>query len=201
MSQRNQPLQPSRYNFFTKRPEGTLGFNARTGSFALLGKEVADRLTLSGPFSADDPVSDTQCTELVEMGFLHAGDEVELIAEKYEACKQIYVDHAGLTIAPTMHCNYNCVYCYEKGRRTWRPMSVEVQSAVVRFAEELFHDGVKHMSLVWYGGEPLLAADVVFSLNDRLRTAAERGGAKLEASSIISNGILLDRTMSDRLSQ
>jgi hypothetical protein len=42
-------LQCSRYNYFVKREEGVIGYNARTGIFALLPEHIAEFLQRNEP--------------------------------------------------------------------------------------------------------------------------------------------------------
>src|SRR6266571_796919 len=96
------PLERSRYNCFVDRPDGVMGYNARTGTFALLSPDIAHMLR------SDRPVAETADTpSLLEMGFLHRGDEYEQIVATYQNGKSTG-QALGLTIAPTLACNRSC---------------------------------------------------------------------------------------------
>lgn len=60
----------------------------------------------------------------------------------------------GLTIAPTLDCNFQCQYCFQDRRPIY--MKREVVEAVVEFVTRKFRQGVKELNVTWYGGEPFL---------------------------------------------
>jgi uncharacterized protein len=67
-----------------------------------------------------------------------------------------------LIILPTEKCNFRCTYCYEDfliGK-----MKEPVQLALERFMTRRIPE-LSHMSISWFGGEPLLAKKVVLRLS------------------------------------
>ena len=97
--------------------------------------------------------------------------------------------HVGLTICPTMGCNFDCPYCFENHRAG--KMSADVQDDVVALAERMLEaSDSKNLSITWFGGEPLLAPDVIESLSKRLMALVEERGGEYHAG-IITNGYLL----------
>lgn len=95
----------------------------------------------------------------------------------------------GLTICPSMGCNFDCPYCFENhfpGK-----MSADVQDDIVALAERLLDTSrSRTFAVTWFGGEPLLAPDVIESLSRRLIAVVEEHGAEYDAG-IITNGYLL----------
>lgn len=105
--------------------------------------------------------------------------------------------NVGLTICPTMGCNFDCPYCFEDHGHG--KMTPEVQDDVVALAERMLDAShAKGLSVAWFGGEPLLAADIVESLSGRLMALADEKGAEYSAS-IITNGYLLTQEVVDML--
>ena len=103
----------------------------------------------------------------------------------------------GLTICPTMNCNFDCPYCFEKHRPG--RMSPEVQDDVVNLTRRMLEAGAgKRLHVTWFGGEPLLAADVIASLSERLIALAEEYHASYSAG-IVTNGYLLSQKNIDML--
>ena len=103
----------------------------------------------------------------------------------------------GLTICPTMGCNFDCPYCFED--HFAGKMSPEVQDDVVALAERMMDaSGAKSISVAWFGGEPLLAADVIESLSGRLMALVDEHGGEYSAS-VITNGYLLTQEIVDML--
>ena len=58
-----------------------------------------------------------------------------------------------LYICPTMNCNFSCSYCFEVGSKRKINMTEDVEDAIVRF---LVKNKEKKISIIWFGGEPLL---------------------------------------------
>ena len=105
----------------------------------------------------------------------------------------------GLTICPTMGCNFDCPYCFED--HFAGTMSAEVQDDVVAFAGRMLNaSATKNMSVTWFGGEPLLAPEVIESLSGRLMALVDERGGKYSAS-LITNGYLLTQKIADMLGQ
>ena len=105
----------------------------------------------------------------------------------------------GLTICPTMGCNFDCPYCFENhhGGR----MSQETQDDVVGLAERMMDAaGAKTLHVTWFGGEPLLAPEVIESLSRRLIALCGGKGAEYRAS-IVTNGYLLTQEIVDMLGE
>lgn len=186
------PLQRSRYNFFVERMDGIVGYNARTGVFALLSANVAALLRDNVPLEG---VQDEE--ELVSLGFLHYGNELDLVRQVFEAGPQADVLH--LTIAPTLQCNFECNYCYQNEYRTSNIMSSEVCDGVLRFVRQQIRSGRTKIILDWYGGEPLLASDIIVDLMAGLHTVLSTESASFDRVRVITNGLLLDRVMAERL--
>ena len=105
----------------------------------------------------------------------------------------------SLTICPTLACNFDCPYCFEnhgKGK-----MTPEVQDDVVALAARMLDAaGTNKLHVTWFGGEPLLAPDVIESLSARLMALVEERGGAYEAS-IITNGYLLTQDIVDMLAR
>lgn len=96
----------------------------------------------------------------------------------------------SLTICPTIGCNFDCPYCFEDHRAG--KMSPGIQDQVVQLAQKMLRSfGAQELRVNWFGGEPLLAPDVIESLSVRLMNMAELKGAKYSAG-IVTNGYLLD---------
>lgn len=94
-----------------------------------------------------------------------------------------------LVICPTMGCNFDCPYCFEnhQGGR----MTEHVQADIVSLAERLLKvSRTGRIEVCWFGGEPLMAPDIIESLSGKLMPLAEKYGAFYDAD-LITNGYLL----------
>jgi len=104
----------------------------------------------------------------------------------------------GLTIAPTLACNFRCIYCYEG---ELRPLVMDdlVQQAILDFVSTRIKT-LQRLGITWYGGEPLLATEVIYNLSEKLIKLCADHDCKYDAS-LITNGWLLSRETAERLQE
>ncbi len=101
-----------------------------------------------------------------------------------------------LIILPTEKCNFRCTYCYEDfaiGR-----MSPATQTAIERFVARRAEGGMKWLRLKWFGGEPLLARDVVLRLSRFAHDLSRTAGFEVMGD-MTTNAFLLDRALFEEL--
>jgi len=97
----------------------------------------------------------------------------------------------GLTICPTLKCNFRCPYCFEHTQGDPMLMSPQTIDRLVEFIKG--YRDVRHLSLAWYGGEPLIGFDVICKVTERLKSLdLTFGGAAL-----ITNGYFMDQRKCD----
>lgn len=100
-----------------------------------------------------------------------------------------------LILLPTEKCNLRCTYCYEDFKIG--KMSEETQVGVERFLDRRVSD-LTQLRFNWFGGEPLVAKDVVLRLSQYAkRLCDERGVAFL--GGLTTNAYLLDRALLEEL--
>ena len=99
--------------------------------------------------------------------------------------------HLELTVMPTERCNFRCVYCYED-------FSIGKMKAPVRegiknlIAKRVDRHGLDYLDLSWFGGEPLLAKDVIFEICESVVKHYHSGGIGALGGEMTTNGYLLD---------
>ena len=97
-------------------------------------------------------------------------------------------DFMQLTIMPTEQCNFRCVYCYEgfkKGK-----MAKQTADAIVSYIEENISN-YKGITISWFGGEPLLAVDIIEYISDKVIAICKKY-RKMFIASMTTNGFLLN---------
>lgn len=94
----------------------------------------------------------------------------------------------GLTIAPTLNCNFKCPYCYET--LDTHIMNQEIRQAIVNFVRESAKT-LKEIHITWYGGEPLLVKDIIYELSEEFIKISKENNCKYDAY-IVTNGYLID---------
>ena len=158
----------SKYNYFFKSPKyGYLLYNALTNVFLRMSAREAAILQCAkiNPSSIDE-FSEREM--LLKNKIFVESDEDEVALLKVENLLDRFASPTlSLTITPTLACNFKCRYCYENPSHV-ETMSEEVQDKVVSFVQSF--PSVKELVVTWYGGEPLLALDVVERLTSRLKT-------------------------------
>jgi uncharacterized protein len=91
-----------------------------------------------------------------------------------------------LIVLPTEKCNFRCVYCYEDfaiGR-----MNASVQEGILNLLRQRI-ERLKYLEIGWFGGEPLLAKDIIYRIN---RFALSNRGDCSFLSTISTNASLLE---------
>lgn len=193
-------MNPSYYNVLVKDGDETVIFNTRTSAIAVLDsheKELYDGLL------ACDEVKQGELADflnmLIENGLSMGDSEREADFMRYQFEKYRFDDTVfELYVAPTMGCNFNCPYCFEKNKREGR-MSQEVQDALLAFINEQYiNRPFKELKIVWYGGEPLLRMDIIEALTKRFDEFCKSHGVEYVAS-VISNTSLADEDTQQRL--
>lgn len=100
-----------------------------------------------------------------------------------------------LTILPTEQCNFRCVYCYEDfkiGR-----MKPEIVSGIKKYLDQRIPN-LKYLHISWFGGEPLLAKDIVMDIMRHANALADMHKCNL-SSSMTTNAYLLSSDTLDEL--
>ncbi|MBO4325552.1 MAG: 4Fe-4S cluster-binding domain-containing protein [Lachnospiraceae bacterium] len=142
------------------------------------------------------PVKEDERKELVEKWFfVPDGFRENTLCKELESILSLVSEKetAGtITILPTTTCNANCFYCFEKGiqRTTMLP---ETALQVCRFIKKVSTPN-KQLSLHWFGGEPLLASDII----DLICSNLISDGQYTIVSSLVTNGYLLNADLLNR---
>lgn len=189
----------SRYNYYMHRAESDeyLVYNSVSNGLAKFKPEVYAAL-----HNGDRALRELDTLTLEELcsgHFIvdHDLDEIEFMRLKLNLTRfNSQILH--LTIAPTLGCNLNCAYCYE-ALRAGSSMDDSTVDAVAAFAKsQVALHGYRRLSVTWYGGEPLLAPKIVFSLSKKLLKLCR--DKKLEYSAMmVTNGTRLNKKIVRRL--
>src|SRR5258706_785561 len=100
-----------------------------------------------------------------------------------------------LILLPTERCNFRCTYCYEDFELG--AMSPEVQRSIELFLDERTK-GLLKLDFSWFGGEPLLAKNVVLRLSRYAKELCARQNVIFEGG-LTTNGYLLDKATANDL--
>ncbi|WP_350343078.1 radical SAM protein [Proteinivorax tanatarense] len=186
-------MKESSYNFFyefQKDPSKLIAYNSRTNSLALINKK--DYAELKKYVENGVQIEDAKLLKELQKGeFLIEPDINELEILKFKMFASRYSSKGlGLTIAPTLDCNFACTYCYEKGKNEGY-MSKEVQNNIIKFIEKQ-SKFIEQLSISWYGGEPLLAMEAIENITNKVLEIVKREKIKFSAM-IVTNGYNLTK--------
>lgn len=102
-----------------------------------------------------------------------------------------------LILYPTEQCNFRCSYCYEDfeiGR-----MLPEVVESVKKLIDNRL-DVVDHLHLSWFGGEPLIAKDILLDIANYAFNESQKKNKKLTGS-FTTNAYLLTEDLAHEFSR
>ncbi len=176
----------SEYNVMYKDNEKILLYNSLSKRYLksiTLRKEVLD--ILQEPDSYED--SDL-FVKLKDAGMLVEAEVDQRKNLNYLQNEYIFSPQLHLCILPTEQCNLRCSYCYEDYKNG--EMSAATQKALILWLKRNLK---KYTSLhvEWFGGEPLVAKEVIFSMSKQMIELC-RQARKPFTASIVTNGTLLD---------
>lgn len=173
--------------FFKSKENGYMLFCGNSNSFYQIDDENVPVIQKMIDTGSEEGLPEDIRKEFVKSGvLLNESDEEFFNRLKFSSyLTRFSKKHLSLTIAPTMACNFKCVYCYEGSRVKNVTMTQEVMDGVVEFIKK---SECKNLSITWYGGEPLCAWDKILDFNKRI----EELSLKSFTQDIVTNGSLLD---------
>ncbi|WP_027631856.1 radical SAM/SPASM domain-containing protein [Clostridium hydrogeniformans] len=186
-------MKASKFNIFydSEEKDKLIAYNSRTNALALMSKGDYEKFENM----IDENVFDKELkltNDLLQGGFLIEDNINELEILKYlQLKKRFSTKDLGLTIAPTLGCNFACVYCYQKDHSNFTKMSKEVQDKLIEFIRSEA-DTISILDISWYGGEPLLAMDVIEELSYKIIEICKEKNISYSAT-IVTNGYLLNK--------
>jgi uncharacterized protein len=204
-------LQSSVFNLRVPLPEQHEVFlmNTRTDAQLVVSPDVAallDRVTEGHDLTLDHFDGDERDALLLlrDNGFIVA-DRREERARIGEYFSRVTADTSELhiTVLTTLQCNFACDYCYQADRddynKTAEKMTLLTASRVGAWIErEIDRVRPERLTLMFFGGEPLINLPVVYQLAEQMWHATRARGVEIGIT-IITNGLLLTPEVVDRL--
>lgn len=193
-------MKASNYNFFFPfelDSSKIVAYNSMTNALALLDKEhykiFTEFVDNNVPIENENFLS-----QLKHGGYLVDSEVNELSMIKFINLKSKFsTKNLNLTIAPTIDCNFDCTYCYEKANRKKSHMPESIQEKIVAFVKNNI-PYIDSLTITWYGGEPLLELETIESISRRLIDICSQEKIHY-LSSIVTNGYLLTPNIAARL--
>lgn len=197
----NSDFKVSYYNITVSLSTGgSLLFNSRSRGMVFLTPqetEIVAALTAKPSFNRNEVKNAVFLKSLQNSGFIVLSNLNELGSVEID-----YKSNRGdknslsLTIAPTMACNFGCSYCFQGLIKSTKKMGNEVQEAIIEFVKS--YGDIKHLSIAWYGGEPLMGRDSIYRLSDKLIAWCDKKGINYSAS-MVTNAYFLTSEVAAQL--
>lgn len=180
----------SKYNILSKSEKyGYLLFNTMSLAFIRINEQDIDMWKKLRE-SPDSYTNFQNYDFLIKARILVDNQDDDLNVYLADVLKNRYnSSDMALTILPTRGCNFGCIYCYEQDRPNVL-MNEQTEKAIVKFV--CSNSNLKRLSVVWYGGEPLLNFDSMVRLTKMFKQLNIEYSAK-----IVSNGYLLTKEKAD----
>ncbi|MBI5408474.1 MAG: geopeptide radical SAM maturase [Nitrospirae bacterium] len=105
-------------------------------------------------------------------------------------------DRLNISVIINLDCNFNCVYCYEGGLKGKFYMTDETAELLLDFIKNKFTPEKKSINIDFYGGEPLLSAELIRAISARMKSFAESRNAKYTFT-LVTNGSLFKRRIAE----
>ncbi len=192
-------MKLSRYSVFVEDQEKVLAVNLLSRAVLTISPGIHQQLTghegRLQELAGEEP---ELMAYLQEQLFLieDTVDELAYLKDKVQAARYD-PDELGLVIAPTMGCNFKCHYCFENKSKT--VLDESSQEKLIALVKESL-PGKKRLSIQWFGGEPLLAPQLLENLSKHFIALAREHKVHYSAS-MTSNGYYMDRAMAQNLKE
>ncbi|MEL9970310.1 MAG: radical SAM protein [Metallosphaera sp.] len=152
-------------------------FNTLTGYAMELDKDEIERLK-----KGDVP---DHLKDIIEEGFSSGDEDLQDLVESIS--KKPVLEP---TLLLTYNCNFDCVYCFQKGFRRAISVSENVMRGFVNYIKR--KEGGRKVRVTFFGGEPLLELRKIEDISKSL------SGLKYSFS-VVTNGSLLTKSVAERL--
>ncbi len=133
--------------------------------------------------------------KLIDERFLIPVDsnEYEILQNRWTEIRKTKSRRLFLVILPSNNCNMSCLYCFESDRNPTNKMKDYTMNQILEFLENaiIFEKlNINELSVIWFGGEPLIYPEGIDKLSQGFLTLCKRYHLKY-TSRLFTNGYLL----------
>ena len=199
-------MKASYYNNYIVLEDGDYAlFNRLSGALLIIDEETKVILENMKEREAELP------EELINM-FIQNGVIIENTINEFSKIKYRYnmarynPKNLSFVLAPTARCNLSCFYCVQrvddspvdKGTLA-TTMSESTIENILHFMKKMVNDcEVRTLPIAYFGGEPMMAKEVIFRIQEDLTQWCEEHSIKKKIL-YYSNLTLFDQTLLDKL--
>ncbi|WP_102275212.1 radical SAM/SPASM domain-containing protein [Cytobacillus massiliigabonensis] len=192
----NNTYIPSRFNAITHTDDhGIVLFNSYNGAICYFSEEEKAEVLSSLKRNGTNELASEIKQELYDNGYLVSEQVDEKRRAQFLHQSMHRTDFMHLVLMPTEACNFRCSYCYEtfpRGKMN-RETILGLHALVKEKAARL-----SNLNISWFGGEPLLALDVIEELSTSFINIAKEN--KIQYSSdLVTNGYFLTKEVFQKL--
>lgn len=192
-------MKASKYNYFIPYKGKHLFFNGLSKCFFMVSDENHEEMEkiVCHPEEYKDQYADF-IKKITDAKFVIEDDINEDEKAKELFISQRDTDTYKLMILPTYACNLSCWYCIQKHRNLkLSPHDIDLIKRHIRYYLENNKD-IKRFMLSWFGGEPLLAFDIIMNISDFSKRICKKLNIEF-SNTITTNGTMLTREKLERL--
>lgn len=191
----------SKYNFvISSDNDYVLLYNTVSGAVCNFRREIY--MTFHG---RKNILRDCILEDIIRLGFVVLSEFDE--TSELEKCKEQYIHNPepcelSYVIAPTLSCNYDCGYCFEKNIHSSSIMNEHTINKTVEFIikQSKHYKNIQKIFVMWFGGEPCLCTDVIMQISMQLISFATENNIQYN-SFMVTNGSLLSQEIVTNLKQ
>ncbi len=189
-------MKESQYNFSVNHNNRIIFYNAITGDLLSFTENEFENISiLLKNLSLLEVKYPSLLQYFIRTGFVIKDGVNELDIVKFRNNQNVFLDKEyRLVINPTLECNFNCWYCYErhcKGR-----MGQKTMNKIKKHVNLLIDNKqIDSLHLDWFGGEPLLYFnEVIFTLASYFQKISKKKNISYR-NTITTNGYLITEEM------
>ena len=189
-------MKSSVFNVFVPAKKGYALYNTLHESILFCDQELKDVLEKN-----PDAVDPEYIPTLVNYGILVQNTTDELLQYKYNYnCRLFDTREIQFVAVTTYACNLACPYCYEgKGEIYSERMDKETAEKIVKTMQnQVIQSRSMYLTLILFGGEPLLNLDVGLYIVKEMRTWCQTHGVAMRTF-MVTNGTLLTEEKAQEL--
>ena len=186
----------SKYNvLIDNNDENYYLYNTYSGSLCKFNKKQYEEIINMAENKTPEAVDNFN--DILSQGFVvdNRIDEFNRVIQKqYIAAFDYQPIKLGFVIAPTLKCNFKCVYCFESQSCKSDGFSAEKIETVLQFIIKKVESNpqLKYLSVDWFGGEPMLKYNEIVDFSQKLIKYCESKNI-IYSACMLTNGFLLTK--------
>jgi uncharacterized protein len=150
------------FNYVFEKDNHIFLYNTCTKTIAKSSKTALIKKILADPSVISEKAQEI-IDQMVTDGFLVESRRDEVVLASLKHFDMVANNSLALTILPTLQCNFECKYCYLTNNDA--VMNKESQDNLIQYLKKNINE-YNSLEIEWFGGEPLIAIDVINNLSE-----------------------------------